>query len=227
MCGRYALYSGHGRLVEQFALDADRVPTLPPRYNIAPSQAVSVVRIPPGYSDRVWDQVLWGLIPSWVKDPKTAYRSINAKAKTVASKPSFKSAFRCRRCLIPADGFYEWKVLAAGKQPYYIHMQDEQPFAFAGLWECWQGDGRMIESCTIITTTANELVETIHDRMPVILPHDAYDIWLDPSLQDPRHLLPLLRSCPASAMLAYPVARHVNNPKHDDTRCINRLTREA
>ena len=203
MCGRYALYSGHGRLVEQFALDANRVPTLPLRYNIAPGQAVSVVRIPPGDSDRVWDQILWGLIPAWVKDPKTAYRSINAKAKTVALKPSFKAAFRCRRCLIPADGFYEWKELTSGSQPYYTRMQDERPFAFAGLWERWEGGGELIESCTIITTTANALVRTIHDRMPVILPRETYDTWLDPSLQDPRHLLPLLKPYPAEAMLAH------------------------
>lgn len=167
MCGRFTLRVPAAELVEIFRLL--RRPDVQPRYNIAPTQPVAVVRrIDRG---RELSMLRWGLVPSWAKDPKIGARMINARAETVATKPAFRTALRRRRCLVPADGFYEWAKSAGGtKQPHYITRRDGRPFAFAGLWESWDGpDGSSIESCTIVTTEANDLVGRIHDRMPVIL----------------------------------------------------------
>jgi putative SOS response-associated peptidase YedK len=172
--------------------------------------------------ERRLDLLRWGLIPSWAKDPAVGARTINARAETVAEKPSFRAAFRRRRCLVLADGYYEWRKEGSKKQPYYIRMRDEAPFAFAGLWEYWSpgDDAETLETCTLITTEANELTRAIHDRMPVILPPDAYEVWLDPELDDRPRLLSLLRPYESQALIADPVSTHVNNPKHDDPECV-------
>jgi putative SOS response-associated peptidase YedK len=163
----------------------------------------------------VWAQ--WGLVPRWAKDPKIGNSMINARSESAAEKPAFRDAFRRRRCLVAADGFYEWKKLGAKtKQPYYFHMRDGRPFGFAGLWErCGE-----LESCTILTTTPNELCATVHDRMPVILSPNDYDRWLDPAMTDAAELQPLLDAYPAEEMLATPVSTHVNNVRNIDESCI-------
>jgi putative SOS response-associated peptidase YedK len=160
----------------------------------------------------------WGLVPSWADDPGIGARMINARSETAPEKPSFRSAFRRRRCLIPVDGFYEWKRENGSKQPYYFRIDGGRPFAFAGLWESWNKDGE-IRSCTILTTTANDLVEEIHERMPVILPRDRYDAWLDPEAEG-EELAALLVPYPGDDLEAYPVSRFVNSPGNDDPRCI-------
>ena len=166
----------------------------------------------------------WGLIPSWAGDPAIGMKLINARAETVAEKPSFQKSFRERRCLVLADGYYEWKREGTGKQPYYIRLKNERPFAFAGLWNRWNSeDGKTIESCAILTTKPNERLASIHDRMPVILQPVAYEPWLDPGLQDATRLVPFLTPYPADAMIAAPVSRRVNDPRVDDTRCLEAL----
>jgi putative SOS response-associated peptidase YedK len=219
MCGRYVIKSPAAKLKVRFHLDD--LPLFEPRYNIAPTQPVPIVR----WLDqpkREWTPVRWGLIPSWAKDAKIGNKLINARGETVAEKPSFRSAFRKRRCLIPADGFYEWKKLDGGKQPHFIHLRDEEPFAFAGLWEHWinPDDGEVIESCTIVTTEANALMRTLHDRMPVILPAADYDRWLDPATQGMEGLKELVRPYPSDGMTAYPISAYVNNPRHEGVKCL-------
>ncbi len=222
MCGRYTLTCTPEVLAEAFRLEA--APDLQPRYNVAPSQGVACVRA--GLSSRKREAVIlrWGLIPSWAGDPAMGMKLINARAETVAEKPSFRKPFRERRCLVPADGYYEWQREGTRKQPYHIRLNSERPFAFAGLWDRWTGaDGQTIESCAILTTTPNERLASIHDRMPVIVPPVAYEPWLDPGLQDARRLVPFLTSYPADAMIAVPVSRLVNDPRVDDARCLEAL----
>jgi putative SOS response-associated peptidase YedK len=164
------------------------------------------------------------LVPSWAADPAFGSRLLNARAETVAHKPSFRSALKQRRCLIAADGFFEWQAQRGKKQPYYFRLADGRPFAFAGLWEKWErGSEAPLETCTIITTDANELVRPYHERMPVILPPEAFASWLDTSQQGPEQLLPLLRPYPSAQMMAYPVSTLVNSPRTDDPRCIERV----
>ena len=221
MCGRYALIASAPRLARLLGLID--LPELPPRYNIAPTQAVTVVRAThPGGRELV--MMRWGLIPAWSKTPGKDYRMVNAKAETLAQRPAFRTAYRRRRCLIPADGFYEWKQLPGRKQPYYVAMKDGAPFVFAGLWERWRGaDEQIIDSCTIITTEPNDMVADIYNRMPAILEEKDYDAWLDPEQQDTRPLDALLRPYEASALTATPVSTHVNNPRNDDPRCMEPL----
>jgi putative SOS response-associated peptidase YedK len=169
------------------------------------------------------DFYVWGLIPSWAKDPAIGSRMINARGETLAEKPSFRSAFRRRRCLIPADGFYEWQQVPGHKTktPMYIRLKSGEPFAFAGLWESWNApDGSNILSCTIITTSPNALMQPIHNRMPVILPASAYAQWLEPGEQNPADLQPLLQAYPPEEMTAYPVSTLVNRPENDVAACI-------
>ena len=222
MCGRFTLRTPLNRLVEQFLFDLQ--PTdLPLRFNIAPTQPVSAVRVLDPERGRQFASLRWGLIPSWAKERSIANQLINARCETVAEKPSFRSAFRQRRCLILADGYYEWKKLGTGgqKQPYYIRMRDERPFALAGLWEIWQDqDGTRLETCTVITTTANELTCAIHPRMPVILAAEDYTSWLDPQTADRDTLMHLLRPFDSTAMEAYPISSLVNNPRHDFPDCV-------
>lgn len=200
------------------------VPTLEPRYNIAPTQLVPTVLRKPEHSDRRLELLRWGLIPSWAKEPAIGARLINARAETVTEKPSFRAAFRHRRCLVVADGFYEWQRQERKKQPFYFRLQDGQPFAFAGLWEHWEApDGQTIESCTILTTEANEVLRPIHDRMPVILEPKDYDLWLEPAVQKPDLLQQLLRPYRSEAMTCYAVSTKVNNPANNSPECINSL----
>jgi putative SOS response-associated peptidase YedK len=221
MCGRFTLRAPASTVAEQFKL-LDVEP-LNARFNIAPTQPVAAVRRvgesrEPGHQ-LVW--LKWGLVPSWAKDPRTGNSLINARAESVAEKPAFRAAFRRRRCLVLADGFYEWQRTGPKKQPYFIRLADDRPFAFAGLWEFWEGlDHSSLETCTLITTGPNELMAPIHNRMPVILSPDNYDRWLDPAVQQPEQLQPLLRPYPNDAMLAYPVGTHVNNPRNEDANCI-------
>lgn len=219
MCGRYTLYSGHSRIAQQF--DVPSPPTLMPRYNIAPTQAVAIVRIDKwDASARELALVQWGLVPGWAKDRTIGNRLINARAETVADKPAFRAAFRRRRCLIPADGFYEWQQTPTGKQPFYIRARDEGLLAFAGLWERWERDEESLESCTIITTQANEQLRPLHARMPVIISPDDFGSWLDPANRDTESLVARLRPYPTDTLAAFPVSTHVNTPQHEDRRCI-------
>jgi putative SOS response-associated peptidase YedK len=221
MCGRFTLTVDPDELMDAFpgvTLPAEGA--LTPRYNIAPSQAVAVVA---NNGKHAIEFFKWGLIPSWAKDPAIGNRMINARAETLAEKPSFRSAFKKRRCLILADGFYEWRTEPGSKTktPMYIRLKSGEPFAFAGLWEAWRApEDRATLSCTIITTTPNSLMEKIHDRMPAILKPDAYDRWLDPAEQEPDRLSSLLRPYPASHMTAYAVSRLVNKPEIDSPECI-------
>ena len=217
MCGRFTQSSSAAAISAAFGVKSE----LSPRYNIAPSQSVAALVQSPDTGIRELRQLRWGLIPAWAKDPKIGYKLINARAETVADKPSFRAAFRLRRCLILADGFYEWQQLDGSrhKQPYFIGLQDERLFAFAGLYEQWHSpDGEVVDTCTIITTTANELVEPIHARMPVILAPQDYPQWLDPNGAAPD-LQALLDPYPAAAMKAYPVSNVVNSPKNDLPSC--------
>jgi putative SOS response-associated peptidase YedK len=217
MCGRFTLHASPQELRECFALDA--VPDFAASYNIAPSQPVPAVRVTGRH--REMPRLRWGLVPSWAKEPGTGYRMINARAETVADKPAYRSAFRRRRCLIPASGFYEWKPVADGKQPWYIRMQDARVFALAGLWERWERGEESIESCAIIVTGANDTVRPVHERMPVIIEPSAYDLWLDPEVSAAERLRTLLRPWSGTAMIAYPVSHHVNSPLHNDPRCMS------
>jgi len=222
MCGRFTLKTPVERLSEQFQFP--KIIPLKPRYNIAPSQDVVVVRRMPDDRERKLTMLRWGLIPRWVKDPTRGSQPINAKAETAAEKPMFRDAFRRRRCLIPADGFYEWKQEGGRKQPVNICTKDRQPFAFAGLWEHWEEqEGQFIESCTILTTEPNDLLAQVHSRMPVILDQNDYDLWLDPDVQEVSRLKPLLRPYPPEQMTFYPVNLRVNNPRNDDRLCVEPL----
>ncbi|MCU0491165.1 MAG: SOS response-associated peptidase [Chloroflexaceae bacterium] len=217
MCGRFTLHTSGAAVARQFELA--EVPELAPRYNIAPTQDVPVVRAAePG---RALHMLRWGLIPSWAKDASIGVKMINARAETLAEKPAFRTALARRRCLVLADGFYEWQGSAGKKQPFYFHMDDSQPFAFAGLWERWRGpNDAVVESCTIITTEANELLRTVHDRMPVILPPESYALWLDPAMHDAGPLLNLLQPFPAEEMASQPVSPLVNRVTNDGPECI-------
>jgi putative SOS response-associated peptidase YedK len=232
MCGRFTLRAPASAVAEAFSL-LD-VPPLEPRFNIAPSQPVPVVRLSPGpaetagggpQGERQLAFLRWGLIPSWADDPAIGNRLINARAETAAEKPAFRAAFRQRRCLLVADGFYEWRQLGHTKgsprQPYFFQMRDGRPLGFAGLWESWEGPDRArIESSTILTTAASELVRPIHDRMPVILAPADYARWLDPAVDRAEPLLGLLRAYAGEALVACAVSPWVNSPAHDDPRCI-------
>lgn len=221
MCGRFALIVDASVLADVFDVDPPR--QLQPRFNIAPTQTIPIVRA--GKDDtRECSMVRWGLVPSWAKDEKIGARMINARGETVAEKPSFRSAVKNRRCLIPADGFYEWVRKDSGKQPHFIHFADARPFAFAGLWERWhKGDGPPLDTCTIITTSPNELVANLHDRMPVILPPPLFEEWLEPMPMTPERLQEVLAPHPAKGMEAYPVSTYVNKPVNDGPECIVRV----
>ena len=216
MCGRYTLKTPVSVLAERFEIE-DSPSSITPSYNIAPTQQVATVLAENG--KRKLEMLHWGLIPSWAKDPEVGNRMINARAETIAEKPSYRKAFQERRCLVLADGFYEWQKTDNGKQPFYIRMQDESPFAFAGLWESWR-NGREIRSCTIITTAPNELAAPIHNRMPVILDPEDYEMWLDPDFDERDPLTSLLKPYPADVMEAYPVSRRVNKPSNNEPGVI-------
>jgi len=221
MCGRFTLRTSPSEISRVFDVI---VQDLNPRYNIAPSQSIAAIRVDPAARQRELVQLHWGLIPPWAKDRKIGYSTINARAETVDSKPSFRSSFKKRRCLILADGFYEWqKSDATKKQPFHIHMQDNRPFAFAGLWEQWKGDGEEIESCTIIVTEGNDLMKPIHDRMPVILDPTDYDLWLAPEIDNVPQLRELLQPYSGDDLKADPVSTLVNSPKNDVAECVESI----
>ncbi|MCB9009711.1 MAG: SOS response-associated peptidase [Ardenticatenaceae bacterium] len=225
MCGRFALMTSTEQLAMQFDVPETAVNALPPsvpRYNIAPTQPVAAIRLAEN-GQREFTFFRWGLVPSWAKDLNIGSRMINARSETVAEKPSFRTAFKRRRCLIPADGFYEWQKQGSGKQPMFIRPVAERPFALAGLWEVWRDpDGSALQTCTILTTTPNELMAPIHNRMPVIVEPEDFDLWLNPE-PNPEQGLHLLRPYPAEKMTAYPVSTTVNNPRNDVPDCIQPL----
>ena len=222
MCGRYALTTSADVLAQLFraAINFE----LRHRYNIAPTQVAPVARAGGGEKrEREVAGLQWGLVPSWAKDPSIGSRMINARCETAAQKPSFRSAFKRRRCLVPASGFYEWKKLEPGrkssaKQPFYIYRADEQPLVMAGLWESWKdpGSGTPLETYSILTTGANDQLRDLHDRMPVILEPEQFDAWLDPEQDDAGSLQSLLRPAADGVLTMHPVSPRVNSPKHDE-----------
>lgn len=217
MCGRYTLTVDASVLASLF--ETAPLIELEPRYNIAPSQPVPIVRSD-GDGNRQWATVRWGLIPSWAKDAKIGNRLINARAETAAHKPSFRSAYKHRRCLLPADGFYEWVKGPGGKQPSHIRFTDGRPFSFAGLWESWTPpEGEVVESCTILTTRPNSLISELHDRMPVILPPERFSDWLAKGPLGPDAAEAMLIPHSAEGMEAVPVSTLVNSPKNEDPKC--------
>jgi len=214
MCGRFTLTVNPAELQQAFE-NYTFPATFAPRFNIAPTQPILAI---PNDDRFKADFFIWGLIPMWAKDPSIGSRMINARAETLAEKPAFRGSLKHKRCLILADGFYEWKTGPNGKTktPYFIHMNDRKPFAFAGLWDSWNSpDGSQVKSCTIITTEPNDLMSLIHNRMPAILHPRDYSKWLDPAAQTPESLQPLIKPFSADAMSAYPVSALVNKPAND------------
>jgi len=228
MCGRFRLTAKERYVAEHFDLDnsgSDEV-SLAPRYNIAPTQPAAIIRQHPKQPGRVLSLMRWGMVPAWAKEASIGARMINAVAESAAEKPAFREPLSRRRCLVPADGFYEWQKLGAKeKQPFHFGMSDDSLFAFAGLWERWRNPsgGEYINSFTILTTSANSLVAAIHDRMPVILRPENYELWLDPGFTDPRGVADLLKPFEARLMKKYPVSTRVNRAENDDPECIQEI----
>jgi putative SOS response-associated peptidase YedK len=214
MCGRFALKNPTA-LKAAFGLQ--EMPDLPPRYNIAPSQDIAIIRA--DSSGRHLSMAHWGLIPSWAKESDKSYSTINARAETVDTKPTFRAPFKRHRCIIPADGFYEWHEEGGIKRPHHIGMKDGSPFALAGLWDVWKGPQGDVMSCTIIVTEANQFMKPLHDRMPVILATQDYERWLDPGNQDTPSLKSLLSPAPEDWLMEYLVSRALNNPRHEGPAC--------
>lgn len=222
MCGRYTLVISLEELMLRFFIGETALPFHGPQYNIAPGQMVLAV-ISDGKQNRL-GELKWGLVPPWADDPKVGSRMLNARAETAASKPAFREALRRKRCLIPADGFYEWQAAEDGKQPMRITLNSGEPFAMAGLYETWiSPTGEKLSTCTVLTTEPNELMRTIHNRMPVILRREDEPLWLDRSIQDPVKLEQMLIPFPAEEMTAYPVGREVGSVRHDSPACIEPL----
>ena len=218
MCGRYSITTPLEALRRLFRFDG--LPNLAPRYNVAPTQEAPVVRRKAEGEGRELAMLRWGLVPNWAKDRKSAAKMINARAETAAEKPAFRSAFVKRRCLVLADGFYEWQAVAGAKQPWRVVLADGAPFAMAGLWEHWRGpDGQVLESFAILTTNANDRLAALHARMPAILPADAIGVWLDQN-RPAAEIAALLRPYPSDKMTAYAVSQRVNAVLNDDAGCI-------
>jgi putative SOS response-associated peptidase YedK len=218
MCGRFTLHTPAAQIKEAFHLPDIPAQELKPRYNIAPSQDIPIIRDTDTGREMVMAR--WGLIPSWSKESKSKYSTINARIESVAEKPTYRTPFKRRHCLIPVDGFYEWKQVAGKKIPHHIHMKDGKIFAFAGLWDHWEGEDDSIESCTIIVMPSNEVMKPIHERMPAIIAPAHYDLWLDSRVTDKQEIMQYLTSAPSSQLAPYPVSTWVNSPKNDDKRCI-------
>lgn len=233
MCGRYAIVILDSELLAAFGVfeRPDFLAGWKPRYNVAPTQSAPVIRAAESASDEPANRIdllHWGLIPSWAKDPSMGARMINARSESAAEKPAFRSAFKRRRCIVPATGFYEWKKTGSAKQPFFIHRADDEAIAFAGLWESWEDKGRnnglgLVESFTILTCEPNDDLRELHDRMPVILPRDRHEAWLDPENDDADELQAMLRPLDDGVLDMYPVSRHVNSPKHTDSKCLEPL----
>ena len=221
MCGRFTLFTSLKELTDRFGFDSFPV-NLTPSYNITPTQPVLTVRSIPGDTKQVQaDFMRWGLIPAWAKDASLGGRMINARSETASEKPSFRSAFRKRRCLILADGFYEWRKVSTGKQPVRIQMKGGSPFAFAGLWESWNNrEGGQIHSCTILTMAANSFMKNIHDRMPLILQKNNESKWLDSSSTDPEEIKEMIQEFPNDYLESWDVSKLVNIPTNNNPECI-------
>jgi putative SOS response-associated peptidase YedK len=221
MCGRFTQRTPAPRLKKEFGVE--EVPEVEARYNIAPTQSIHSVR--QTLDGREMSFLKWGLIPSWAKDSSMGAKLINARSETVKEKPSFREAFKRRRCIIPADGFYGWQRTGGRKQPFFFHMQDDRPFGFAGLWDRWKSeDGELIESCTILTTEANEVLRPVHDRMPVILHPEEYSLWLEAEERQSDLLVELLRPYPAEEMVGHPVSSSINSPRNQGAELTQQLT---
>jgi putative SOS response-associated peptidase YedK len=220
MCGRYTLSAPGDVLSEVFDVTAPQ--GLSPRYNIAPTQEAAVVRVTEPGAGRSCDLLRWGLVPFWAKDPGIGNKMINARAETAAEKPAFRNSFKKMRCLVPADGFYEWKKQDGAKQPYWIHLTDGRPFAFAGLWSHWDKDkeAEPLTTYTLLTTDAHERIAEVHHRMPVILRREVWDVWLDPQMQGTEELTALLTNEAGAYLDFHPVSRQVNSPANDSPECI-------
>jgi putative SOS response-associated peptidase YedK len=219
MCGRYRL-SRRKQLVEEYFDSVSGEEDWSPRYNIAPTQLVPVIRQNPKEPIRELSLIRWGLVPSWAKDSSLATKMINARSETASTKPAFRDALRFRRCLIPADGFYEWSRTGKAKQPYCFEVNGGELFAFAGLWDRWKDpSGTAVQTCSILTTTPNAVSSAVHDRMPVILDPDTYDLWLHSGMMDASAASELLKPCDARLMRCYPVSTRVNHVENDDEGC--------
>ncbi len=218
MCGRYRLSVTDKDLAERFGAVSDV--EWAPRYNIAPTDMVPIVRQDAKQAMRRLTLAKWGLVPSWAKEASIGPKLINARAESLTEKPAFRDSFLARRCLVPANGFYEWRKLTKGTQPFHISMPDEAVFGLAGLWERWRTpNGEWLKSCTIITVPANAQIKDIHDRMPLIIPEDSYDLWLDPAFKDPTGLHELLRPAVSERFSLRAVSSRVSNVKNDDVAC--------
>ncbi len=217
MCGRFTLRTSPRKFADLLRLP--ELPGLTPRYNVAPTQQVLAVRNRPDQAGYEAALLHWGLIPSWAKDPTIASSLINARSETAATKPAFCAALRSRRCLIPADGFYEWKKQGKQRQPYLIERQNGEPYAYAGLWECWQSPAGPFETCTILTTQANARLSSLHHRMPVILLPADFESWLNPAAK-PDELTYLFEPLPDDELTVRPVSPFVNNARHESAECV-------
>jgi len=219
MCGRYRL-SRRKQIIEEHFDAVSGEEDWGPRYNIAPTQPVPLIRQHPKEPVRQISLMKWGLVPAWAKDASGAARMINARSETAATKPAFRDPLKLRRCLIPADGFYEWKRMSTGKQPYCFEVNDGALFAFAGLWDGWKdSSGQWVKTCSILTTTPNAVTSPVHDRMPVILDPDDYDVWLDPWMKDVGAASDLLKPYDARLMRCYPIGTRINHVANDDEAC--------
>ena len=224
MCGRFDCHSEFIKIVKSFGVSkasaAAVEPAYTPSYNIAPSRNILIITADE-QGERHLEESKWGFVPEWAKDAASSYKTINARAETVADKPSYSDAFKNKRCLVIANGFFEWKQLGHAKFPVYIRLKSEEPLAFAGLHSRWKSpQGEEISTCAIITTEANELLRAVHDRMPVILPPESYDLWLNPKIKDRDQLLPLLKPYPSDEMEYFEVTMYVNKPGHDTADVI-------
>jgi putative SOS response-associated peptidase YedK len=219
VCGRYRL-SRRKQIVEEYFDSPSSEEDWNPRYNIAPTQPIPVIRQNPKEPIRELSLMKWGLIPSWAKGASVAASMINARSETAATKPAFRDPLKFRRCLIPADGFYEWKRDGKTKQPFCFEVNEGQLFAFAGLWDRWKNpDGTWIKTCSILTTTPNAVTSAVHDRMPVILDPDGYDLWLDPGMQNVAVVSELLEPSDSRLMRCYPISTRINHVANDDEEC--------
>jgi len=219
MCGRYAVTSAPEAIRALFGYPEQ--PNFPPRYNVAPTQPIAIVRLVDG--KRQFALVRWGLLPSWVKDPKNFSLLINARGESLTDKPAFSAAMKRRRCLVPADGFYEWNTSRAGKRPFFVRAKSGGPIAFAGLWETWMGpNGEELETAAIVTTRANRTLGEIHERMPVIVPPDAFNLWLDCANVDVETALTLVAPAPDAMLEAYEVSSAVNRTANDNPALVER-----